>query len=378
MFNVYDKYIIRQLLLSTLVIAGSLSMIILLTQSLRLIELVLESNASGASFFTMMALSLPRFVEAVLPASVLIATLFVLHRLTMDSEMIVMRASGASPLRMAKPVIKMGLILMGALLILSLWVSPTSIAHMHTLRQEIRAQYGHLLFREGIFNSVGRNLTAYVQARAPDGQLTGLMLHDTRGENPVTIVARSGQLISEPEGQKILVFDGSRQEIDKHTGKFSRLDFKQYTLDMPTSAEDTSERWREPDERTIGELTDEAQLATETEVDRLQFRAEVHRRLTTPLLMMAFALLAAVFLLQGSFSRGGQMHLIVLASITALTLQGLYLFAYNLAKKTLIGCILLYGISAVPVCMAMFFLLPSGERLLLRISESLRRMRRKA
>ncbi len=375
MFNVYDRYMMRQLLVATLVVAGSLSMIILLTQSLRLIELVLEANASSTAFFTMMMLSLPRFVEAVLPASVLIAVLFVLHRLTMDSEMIVLRASGASPMRMARPILGIGLFLTAFLLILSLWISPTSISHMQTIRQEVRAQYSHLLFREGIFNTLGRNLTAYVRARSNDGQLIGLMVHDTRGANPITVVARSGHIVSERDSQKIIVYDGSRQEKDTKTGKFSRLDFKQYTLDIPASSESSAERWREPDERTIGELTDNKLLATETPEDRMQFKAEVHRRLTTPILMLGFALLGSVFLLQGSFSRGGQMHLIVIAALAAIALQGGYLFAYNIAKKSAFGCLTLYAVSLLPVLVAYFFLMPAGERLLARIARKWHKFR---
>jgi len=181
MFKVYDRYMLRQLTIATAVVAGGLSMVILLTQSLRLIELVLISNASAHAFLTLIALSFPRFVEAVLPASVLISTLFVFHRLAMDSEMIVLRASGASPLRLVRPVITSGIIFAVTLLALSLFISPVGISQMQTMRKEIRAQYAHLLFREGVFNTVGEDLTAYVRQQAQDGRLVGLMGHDTRG-----------------------------------------------------------------------------------------------------------------------------------------------------------------------------------------------------
>lgn len=374
MFHVYDRYLMRQLLVSTLVVSGALSLIILLTQSLRLIELVLESNASAESFIALMALSLPRFFEAVLPASVLIATLFVFNRLAMDSEMVVLRASGASPLRLARPVITTGLMLVATLLVVSLWVSPSGISEMQTLRREIRNQYTHLLFKEGIFNSVGKNLTAYVRARAPDGQLKGLMVHDTRGPTAVTVVARGGHILNEKEGQKIVVYDGSRQERDA-TGKFSRLDFKQYTLDIPTTADSTAERWREPDERTLRELTDPSILATEAPQDVLQFKAELHRRLTTPVLMLAFALMGAVFLLQGPFSRAGAMPMVIAAALSGLALQGMYLMIFNIAKKSESGIVLLYAGSFVPVMVMLFFLTSPGETLLARIGAALRRIR---
>jgi len=378
MFGVFDRYLIRQLLVSTLVVAGSLSMVVLLTQSLRVIELVLESNASASAFMSMMALSLPRFFEAVLPVSVLISTIFVFHRLGTDSEMLVMRASGASPIRMARPVFSAGLMLVLGLLVLSLWISPLGVSRMQILRKEIRTQYTHLLFREGVFNSVGTDLTAYVRNRMPDGRLIGLMVHDTRGPTDVTVVARSGNIVSEGEGQKIVVYEGSRQESDATTGKFSRLDFRQYTLDIPAAAEDKDSRWREPDERTLGELTDPESLAKETPEDRMQFRAELHRRLTTPILMLAFAMMGAVFLMQGQYKRSGQMPLVGAAVISALVLQGLYLAAFNIAKKNLVGYAMMYGISLAPVLIAIFFLTPTGEMLLLDIARAWHKLRQKS
>lgn len=374
MFKIYDRYLLRQLLITTLVVSGGLSMIILLTQSLRLIELVLESNASARSFFTLMALSAPRFFEAVLPASVLISTLFVFHRLSIDSEMIVLRSSGASPYRLAKPVLAGGAMLVGLLLVLSLWISPVGIAKMQYLRKEIRAQYAHLLFREGIFNTVGQNLTAYVRQRAADGRLVGLMVHDTRqvkdGGPAVTVIARSGNIVSEGEGQKIIVYDGSRQEHSQETGKFSRLDFKQYTLEIPAGEDTVINRWREPDERTLGELMEKG-----NDRERLEFRAELHRRFSTPLLMLSFAMIGAAALLLGPFSRSGHMPLVGFSAVSALVLQGLYLAAFSMGKTSLFGCLLMYGIAIAPLCIAMICLTPAGERIITRFGKTFRRWR---
>jgi lipopolysaccharide export system permease protein len=377
MFKVYDRYMLRQLTIATAVVAGGLSMVILLTQSLRLIELVLKSNASAHAFLTLIALSFPRFVEAVLPASVLISTLFVFHRLAMDSEMIVLRASGASPLRLVRPVITSGIIFAVTLLALSLFISPVGISQMQTMRKEIRAQYAHLLFREGVFNTVGEDLTAYVRQQAQDGRLVGLMVHDTRGVDKggpaVTVVAQSGNIVSEKDGQKIIVYDGARQELDPKTGKFSRLDFKQYTLEIPSSGREADERWREADERTLGELTNAESLVDVDATQRLQFRAELHRRLSTPLLMISFAMLAASCLLLGPYSRSGNVPLVTAAAVSGLILQGLYLFVFSFAKKTALGCALLYIVAATPVLASLFFLSTTGEQVLARISRTLNR-----
>ncbi len=94
MFKTYDDYVMRQLGVSTLIVGGALSMLVLLTQSLRLIELVLSAQASTDAFLSLITLSFPRFFESVLPIACLISSLFVFTRMTGDSEMIVLRASG--------------------------------------------------------------------------------------------------------------------------------------------------------------------------------------------------------------------------------------------------------------------------------------------
>lgn len=378
MFKIFDQYLMRQLIITSAIVMGGLSMIIMLTQSLRLFELVLESNASASVFFTLMGLTLPRFIETVLPASALIAVLFVFNRLGQDSEMIVMRASGASPLRMARPVINMVLILTALLLALSLWIAPLSISQLQTLRKEVRSQYAHLLFREGVFNTVGNNLTAYIRARSPDGRLQGLIVHDTSNINETgvatTIIARSGQMLDDDEAQKIIVYDGSRQEKNIETNSYSRLNFKQYVLEIPNTADNITERWREPDERTFSELLNTQSSANKNVHGRTQFRAEIHRRLSTPFLMASFALIAAACLLLGNFTRSGQLPAIITGAGCAIMTQALYLTAYNLAKTSMAGCILLYIAAALPGLIALFCLTTPGQNAL----QALRQLLRKA
>lgn len=368
MLKIYDQYLLRQLIITACIIMGGLSMIIMLTQSLRLFELVLESNASSSTFFTLMGLTLPRFIETVLPASALIAVLFVYNRLGQDSEMVVMRASGASPMRLAVPVFSMVLVLSTLLLTLSLWISPTSISKMQYLRKEIRSQYAHLLFREGVFNTVGNNLTAYIRARSPDGRLMGLIVHDTRNINETgiasTIVARSGHLVDDANVQKIIVYDGSRQEKNVNDGTFSRLNFKQYMLEIPTTSDNITDRWREPDERTIAELLNKQDLRKEASQLRPQFRAELHRRLSTPFLMASFALIAATCLLLGSFTRAGQLPSIMAGAGFAIVAQALYLLSYNMAKTSITGCVLLYITAIVPGAIALLCLTTRGQNVL--------------
>src|SRR5690606_9851976 len=117
-----------------------------------------------------------------------------------------------------------------------------------------KAQYSSMLLREGVFNSVGKNLTVYIHDRESSGELSGLMIHDTRdADNPVTILARRGVILSGDTGQQVLVYEGTRQDINPRTGALNNLQFQRYTIDLPDS-DPVRQRVREPDERTLIEL----------------------------------------------------------------------------------------------------------------------------
>src|SRR3989339_85805 len=190
MMIILDNYIIRNLSLALLFVTLSLAGVVFLSQSLRFLEMVMESGASSLSFWILTMLALPRFFEIILPIALMVAVVFVYNRMMLDSELIVMRGAGFSPMMMARPALNLSLVIMIFLWWVTCWLAPVSLRQMQEMRQEIKAQYSSLVFREGVFNTVGDDLTIYVSDRTSEGDLHGLMIHDSRKENrnPVTII----------------------------------------------------------------------------------------------------------------------------------------------------------------------------------------------
>ena len=93
----FDRYLLRHLLLATIFVAVSLAAVIMLTQSLRFLELIINSGASGLSFFTLNFLALPRFFEVILPIALMIATVFTYNRMSADSELATHAAAPSGP-----------------------------------------------------------------------------------------------------------------------------------------------------------------------------------------------------------------------------------------------------------------------------------------
>lgn len=339
---IVERYIFRNLILATGFIAVTLAAVIFLTQSLRFLELVINSGASSGAFWMLTMMALPRFFEIILPIALMAGVIFVYNRMTADSEMVVMKSVGLSPLQQARPALILAAVTTAVLLVMTTYVAPKSLTGMQQLRQVIKAQYSVLLFREGVFNAVIPGLTVFVRARGGDGELLGLMIHDTRdpGQGPVTILARRGNLVASQTGQQVMVYDGIRQSLNKKNGSLNRLNFERYMIDMP-EAGPVRQRWREPDERTLWELLHPASDDKRASESRDEFQLEVHRRLISPLLAPCFAVIALCALLLGALERRGLTRRIVLAVGLCIVIQGLYLSAFSLARAHHIGALLL-------------------------------------
>src|ERR1700740_1934966 len=99
-----NRYILRQCFGVMIFVTAALSAAIWLAQSLRLVDLIVNRGLAVEVFLYLALLILPRFIDIVLPIGGFIAVLFVFNRLTAESELVVMRSAGLSPLTLARPV----------------------------------------------------------------------------------------------------------------------------------------------------------------------------------------------------------------------------------------------------------------------------------
>lgn len=361
-----NRYLIRYLLVATLFVTVVLTAIIWLTQSLRFLELIVNASAPVKAFMTLILLSLPKFIEVILPIALMAAVLFTYNRMIMDNELVVMRASGVSQRRLARPALTLAWIVTLILLAFGTWLSPTAHNKMQVLRKSLKTEYSTLLLREGIFNTVGDDLMVYIRERAPNGELRGIMIHDARDkdEEPSTITAQRGiMVVTETGDPQVIVYDGVRQQLSPDTGAVSRLNFQQYTIEVQNLKGPVPTRWREPDERNLIELL--RPPVTERDIRyHGRFVAEAHKRLTAPFLTVAFTLVALISLLMGPFNRHGQSRRILAAIFAVIILEGAVLGLGSLSVQHYIFIPFMYAAVILPIVLGYFLLSSKSERLL--------------
>lgn len=349
--SVFDRYLFRNLLIATLLTAATLTAVIFLAQSLQFLELIMNSGASISTFWLLTLLAIPRFFEIIVPVALMAATVFVYNRMSIDSELVIMRATGMAPVRMARPALILAIFVTAGLSLTSLWIVPQTEMDMDATRTMLKSQYSTLMFREGIFNPVRPGLTVFIRDRRPDGQLRGLIIHDSRKKNapPITVVAKRGEVVSTSAGQQFIVYDGTRQDIDPGTRTLNTLSFARYTIDLPTESASVANRWREPSQRSFIELL-HPDLSNPDDVRfRRAFVVEANRRLVSPLLAPAYTILALAFLLLGPVDRRGQSWRVVLAIGAVVVIQGFYMAALSMARESDVGLVLMYAFVFLPL-----------------------------
>jgi len=336
-------------------IAVSFTAAVWLVQSLRLIDLIVNRGLSLGLFLYLAVLILPRFIDVVLPIAVFIAVLFTYNRLIAESEMVVMRAAGMSQFALARPALISGTIALAILFFLSAFLLPAANRAFKDLQFEIRNKFASILIQDGTFNTVSDSLTIYVRAHDNAGDLSGLVIHDTRDkQKPVTLVAERGAFVDTDQGPRLLMANGSRQLYDRASGRLSVLSFDQYTLDLAVFHE-AGMRDRQPDELYFNELlAHRANGSPPSEDGRL---VELNLRLISPLTALAFAAIPVVCLLTGEFDRRGQMRRVMQAIVFAFVFETIDIGLKNLAARNLLAMIPLYLNVLTPLAVATWLLL---------------------
>ncbi len=358
-----DRYIMRQLLVGTTIIAAILTGVIWLIQSLKIIELMVTQGLSLSTFIGMTLLLMPNFLVFILPISLFAVVLFTYNKLSVDREMVIMRNSGRSNWSIGGPAILMAVISTIVAWSLNLHIIPESYKAFRELQWGLRNNEASIFLREGVFNEVSNDFTVFVRERSPTGELLGIMVHERRDPTqPKTYIAEKGAIVDSPNGPRGVLINGSFQWVDARTNRFFLNKFYSATIDFNIKREAEGERYREPRERSLDELFS----VTEEEVGEKDFgrmRVEGHRRIYSPLANLAYALVGLAVLLTGQFSRRGQTERILVSIGTVLFLLCTDLGLATLAAKNLALVPLLYIWAALPVAAAVLLIQKANSRL---------------
>ncbi len=363
--KIYLRYLIWQLILPALIATLAFSGAVWLSQSLRFVDLIVNKGLPLSTFLYLTALLFPSLLLVIMPFALFCGVLFAYHRMTIESELVVMQAVGLSNLQLAMPGLILGLFVTSIGYVNSLYAMPAAFRSFKDLQYQVSRDFSHLLLQPGVFNAPVPNLTVYVRATTEDGDLAGIVVHDERvRELPVTMMAEQGVLVQGENGPLFVLENGNRQEVDlsdPQARELSVLHFDSYTLDLAATAAPPEDRHRKPKELFIHELFNPTGEGL-SEDQRQERMTEGHKRLTWPLNAFVFALVGITILLTRKHDRQGPWRGMLLAIITVISVQALSTAAASVAERTPLLVPLLYLVPLAPILVCSALLLGSKPR----------------
>jgi len=149
--KIYLRYLIWQLILPALIATLAFSGAVWLSQSLRFVDLIVNKGLPLATFLYLTVLLFPSLLLVIMPFALFCGVLFAYHRLTIESELVVMQSAGLSNVQLAVPGLLLGLIITSIGYVNSLYAMPTAFRQFKDLQYEASRDFSHLLLQPGVF-----------------------------------------------------------------------------------------------------------------------------------------------------------------------------------------------------------------------------------
>lgn len=350
-------YLLRQLTLAAVMTAAGLTFAIWLSQSLRLLDIIVNRGLAVGLALKFVALLLPGLLALLLPIAVFIAVMFVYHRLDSDSELVVMRGMGISNLGLAGPAILFSAGATALAYFLTLLAIPASLREYHDIQAQVAGDIAGVVIEAGVFSEVAPGMTFYAQSRDRAGVLSGIIVDDSRDrQRRVIYTATRGAISGGSDGPRAVLENGTYQETDSN-GHVSVLYFDHTSVGLTNFVDrGTQQRSRRLEELYMPELAAQAADAAD-EGQRLRATAEVHRRLAEPLYVFALTLIAVSCLVNGAGPRQSKNVQMTSATAGAALLLTVSFVLRSLAQKSELFVPAIYVPPIVAVAAGLWLLL---------------------
>lgn len=323
----FQRYLLKDTFRVLVTILSTLALLSLLAQGLTNIEIIQENRQSLGIYLKIILLGAPKVIALLMPLALFVACLWSLNRIHKDAEITVVQATGMTNWQIASPLFRLAICIVAVHLALNLWGQPTAQRELRESLIEARTSLAASLIKPGEFTTTDA-LTFYARKRVgPD--FIDIFITDARiPDQPVDYLAQSGRLLTVDGVPAFVLQTVQIHQIDEN-GTLSILALDQYRYDLGALIREESDTVYKASDRYLPELI---WLDPTNYVDaksRTEFTAEVHYRLTSPLMSVAVILFALWAILGGDYSKLGYGRRIRNASILVGLMFMLHIVAHS-------------------------------------------------
>lgn len=288
------RYLTREIISPLLLGLVTFTAVLLMGRMLKLADMVVSKGVPLRELGLLIIYLLPNFAMITIPMALLFAVLLAFSRLSADSEIIAIKASGTSLYRLLPPVMAIATLAYIVTTIVALYLLPLgNVAFKQLLYRVVEGRLS-LNLKEQVFNNSIPGLVIYLDRNIEkNGRLSGILIQDERNPKEIsTIFADSGTLDSDEKGKKLLLHlsNGSIHQASPQD-KYRRLDFTEYVLNIDL-AKSIKAIVKNEQDMTLSEIRTKLQQGGSARKQSIEMALEIQRRFALPFACIIFAIVA--------------------------------------------------------------------------------------
>ena len=335
--RILTRYILGEVVSHALIGAAVFTFVLFTRDLGRILELVVRNSAPLPSVIQVFFFTVPVALTYTIPMGVLVGILIGLSRLSADSEITAMRASGIGVWTFLRVIM---IFVVGAWLLAlgnSVYLAPRSLAALGDLQNQLKASQASFEIQPRVFYEGFPKVVLYVQdVKAASGAAIwkGVFLADlSEPSAPRITLAQEGILASQgPDTLDLHLTNGSTHETDpKNPDQYQISTFDTTDIPIQVPAAQSSQT---PEPPSLGEMKISELLEKSHSPDPMTQRwalLEYHRRLSLPTACMVLALVGIPLGL--SSKRGGKSTGFVITILLVFVYYSISLIGVSLARQ---------------------------------------------
>ncbi|MDV2479623.1 MAG: LPS export ABC transporter permease LptF [bacterium] len=229
-----SRYIFKELVSVFALALLIFTLVLLLSRVLGLTDLVLNKGVPLLVVLKLLVYLSPSFLILIIPIALLVSAITVFSKLSTDSEIVAMKATGMSFLHMLGPVLVLSVAAYIATSYLIFVAFPTgNLAFQQVMFNLVRSKAA-LEIKPRVFNDTFSGLVLYAQeVPANDNVVRGVFIADRRQrDQSQTIVAQEGRLIPDPARRRVVLQlrNGTIHKLLPGRERYQILHFRRHEL----------------------------------------------------------------------------------------------------------------------------------------------------
>ncbi|PYM55276.1 MAG: LPS export ABC transporter permease LptF, partial [Candidatus Rokuibacteriota bacterium] len=203
--KILDRYLLKELVPPFLIGLFVFTFLLVIDKIFDLVDLIINKGVPVHLVLLLLTYILPAFLVLTIPIGFLLAILVAFGRLSGDMEIVALKASGVSPLRLLRPV----LVFATATALVTAWLMmeavPRSNYAFKSLIYDILRTQAAVGIKERVFNDAFGSFIIYVDELAPDQiALQHVFVSDERKPDELRVItAREGRLLNDDVNHRV-------------------------------------------------------------------------------------------------------------------------------------------------------------------------------